>query len=393
LPLKDNSVDLILGFDLIQHLKDSEFQEALKEINRVLKSAGIFITSSPNQKKKKVNEIIAQFFKHVTVLIQRPLLGFQITAPKEDKPLILLDHLADKRDTSLDETLIIASHEYLHLAQDIYIKFPFLSREERISSELSSLKKKISSLSDLLNQSQEDLLKKEKLIKRIEREKQAFIERLKKYKEDERKILEEKQKDHFLIRELKEEISKKEEILREIKDEISQETTKVKEYVKKEEEASLKLKRAQEALKQIELLQAELATKEKRERLLVARLNQRDHDIIELLEEMKAKEEEIEKTKAQLKESTDAQIKRDVEVISLKREIEELKKEIEKKGSEIWELKDEASRHAARFAASLAASEKREEEIQEILAKKEETIRRLTQKLKEMKAKKKKTEL
>lgn len=46
IPLEDNSVDVVVTFETIEHIKD--YQQFIREVNRVLKPDGIAIVSTPN---------------------------------------------------------------------------------------------------------------------------------------------------------------------------------------------------------------------------------------------------------------------------------------------------------------------------------------------------------
>ena len=54
LPLRDNSLDVVLAFELVEHLKEP--RRALEEIRRILKRRGILLLTSPTPKSKSVNQ-------------------------------------------------------------------------------------------------------------------------------------------------------------------------------------------------------------------------------------------------------------------------------------------------------------------------------------------------
>lgn len=49
IPLKDNSVDVVVSFETIEHIED--YQQFMKEIKRVLTKKGLLILSTPNDKE------------------------------------------------------------------------------------------------------------------------------------------------------------------------------------------------------------------------------------------------------------------------------------------------------------------------------------------------------
>lgn len=89
LPVADNSIDLVVSFETIEH--HDQHQEMLREIERVLRPDGIFLISSPNKdiysdvvgshnafhvKELDLNEfegILRQHWPHVTIYGQRVL--------------------------------------------------------------------------------------------------------------------------------------------------------------------------------------------------------------------------------------------------------------------------------------------------------------------------------
>jgi len=50
LPFKDDSFDIVVSFQVIEHIKPKEVLNYLREIKRVLKTGGIFLVSTPNKR-------------------------------------------------------------------------------------------------------------------------------------------------------------------------------------------------------------------------------------------------------------------------------------------------------------------------------------------------------
>jgi len=91
IPLENNSVDVILCFETIEHVSD--YIKALKELKRVLKKEGLLIISTPNKTnytdrtgyhnpfhihefiKSEFNELLSGFFKYNEFLSQGFLYG------------------------------------------------------------------------------------------------------------------------------------------------------------------------------------------------------------------------------------------------------------------------------------------------------------------------------
>lgn len=54
IPFRDNSLDVVLAFELVEHLREPE--KSLKEIRRVLKKGGILLLTTPTPKSKSANQ-------------------------------------------------------------------------------------------------------------------------------------------------------------------------------------------------------------------------------------------------------------------------------------------------------------------------------------------------
>lgn len=76
IPLADNSVDVVITFETIEHIKD--YKQFLREVKRVLKNDGIAIVSTPNDaefaegnhfhlhefEQKELQNLLSEYFKH-----------------------------------------------------------------------------------------------------------------------------------------------------------------------------------------------------------------------------------------------------------------------------------------------------------------------------------------
>lgn len=76
IPLKDNSVDMVVSFETIEHIED--YKTFMREIRRVLKDDGMLILSTPNDvefpesnhyhiyefERKELETLVKKYFKH-----------------------------------------------------------------------------------------------------------------------------------------------------------------------------------------------------------------------------------------------------------------------------------------------------------------------------------------
>ncbi|HJP96896.1 MAG TPA: class I SAM-dependent methyltransferase [Candidatus Saccharimonadales bacterium] len=76
IPLEDNSVEVVVSFETIEHIED--YETFMKEVKRVLKDDGLFILSTPNDvefpetnhfhihefERTELQKLVARYFKH-----------------------------------------------------------------------------------------------------------------------------------------------------------------------------------------------------------------------------------------------------------------------------------------------------------------------------------------
>ncbi len=84
IPIEDNSVDVVVSFETIEHIDEKSQKKFLEEISRVSKSDGIFIVSTPNSAVypkgnpfhikelnfDEFNKILKKFFSNVSIFFQ-----------------------------------------------------------------------------------------------------------------------------------------------------------------------------------------------------------------------------------------------------------------------------------------------------------------------------------
>lgn len=82
IPLGDNSVDVVVSFETLEHIED--YEKFIKEIKRVLKKDGLLILSTPNDKefpegahyhihefeRKELEKLVAKYFKNTKSYFQ-----------------------------------------------------------------------------------------------------------------------------------------------------------------------------------------------------------------------------------------------------------------------------------------------------------------------------------
>ena len=101
IPLKDNSVDVVVSFETIEH--HDAHEEMLKEIDRVLREDGVLIISSPDKKEysdvrqynnkyhvkelyfDEFNNLLKDYFPYVNIMVQRLKYGSFIHQLEKNK--------------------------------------------------------------------------------------------------------------------------------------------------------------------------------------------------------------------------------------------------------------------------------------------------------------------
>lgn len=84
IPLNDNSLDVVVSLETLEHVDEKTQILFLREVKRVLKKKGVFIVSTPNRKifknkgpfhkneltLKGLNEFLSEYFKNLKILYQ-----------------------------------------------------------------------------------------------------------------------------------------------------------------------------------------------------------------------------------------------------------------------------------------------------------------------------------
>ena len=134
IPLEDNSVDLVVSFETIEHVKD--YKKLVREIRRVLRDNGLAIISTPN---------IIEFAKnnefHVHEFGQKELTDLLSKEFKYLKPLYQTTwayvQLSDDKYIQTDEAVSqVEVHNLAPLQQDKYSYFYFLCSNRKITENI-----------------------------------------------------------------------------------------------------------------------------------------------------------------------------------------------------------------------------------------------------------------
>lgn len=101
IPLKDNSIDIVVSFETIEHVNNHDMM--MKEIKRVLKKDGLLVISSPDKNeysdipgyhnpyhvhelyRKEFEQLLSSYFKYYDVAGQRVIFGSVIGGEEGDK--------------------------------------------------------------------------------------------------------------------------------------------------------------------------------------------------------------------------------------------------------------------------------------------------------------------
>ena len=149
LPFKDAYFDIIVGFEMIEHLIDP--RRFFKEVKRVLKKDGIFLISTPNEEnypegnhfhvreflEEDLKNLFAEYFKFDKFFYQKHIASAVIiddnTMPKEDfvDPISIRTHKLSSFNTSQAEYFLIlasdnksAFEKQIHMEGTLFGEFP-----------------------------------------------------------------------------------------------------------------------------------------------------------------------------------------------------------------------------------------------------------------------------
>lgn len=136
IPLDDNSVDVVITFETIEHIKD--YRKFLNEINRVLKNDGIAIVSTPNEKEftegnhfhlhefkfEELNGLLSKNFKFIKPFFQATWVSVAI-APEE----IIQNEVSTNIET----------YNFMPIGRDKYLYFYIICSNRKITENIKPI--------------------------------------------------------------------------------------------------------------------------------------------------------------------------------------------------------------------------------------------------------------
>lgn len=175
IPLRDNSVDLVVSFETIEH--HDRHLEFILEIKRVLKNNGLLIISSPDKKEysdltghenqfhvkelyyPEFKSLITDNFKYHTMLGQRIKYGSYITPLGNNKTNPFIGYKKDNNGVALSGNSIFNPLYFISFASQVEIPSAFLSLYEHpledselVNTLSKALKLKTGEYADLSNE-------------------------------------------------------------------------------------------------------------------------------------------------------------------------------------------------------------------------------------------------
>lgn len=130
IPLPKNSVDMVVSFETIEHIKD--YEKFLREIKRVIKPKSLVVLSTPNKSVypkgnpfhtkefnySELNDLLSKYFKHVKFLYQHNWFSSAVLDYKSVKKENLFEGLNDSELMKLTSDKPRRSLYYVVLASE-----------------------------------------------------------------------------------------------------------------------------------------------------------------------------------------------------------------------------------------------------------------------------------
>ncbi len=134
IPLGDNSVDVVVSFETIEHVKD--YEKFMQEIKRVMKHDGILVLSTPNEKeftkgnhfhlhefeRSELESLVKKYFKNLKNYCQATWVSVM---------------LAPEKYVREETTFEVTTHNYMSLPAERDLYFYMLCSNRDITEEVT----------------------------------------------------------------------------------------------------------------------------------------------------------------------------------------------------------------------------------------------------------------
>lgn len=153
MPLEDNSIDIVVSFETIEHVSEKLQKRFLIEVERVLKTDGLLIISTPNKKvysdlynyhneyhikefyEKEFVDFLSYYFKNICLFYQFFEVACIIDNKSNNRPNALFD-LSNEYEGEGKYIIALASNKEL---KEVYLRSVYLGKEVKYQNYIDRI--------------------------------------------------------------------------------------------------------------------------------------------------------------------------------------------------------------------------------------------------------------